>query len=359
MDISETIPANRIIWIDCAKLVAIIAVVVDHCNGFAYHNQVFAQISYFSVSLFVLLSGLSTGMNQKRRTFSHQLKRIGKLFKSYALATFIILIWHFRFFDLKTYLTHLINFSIQGQYYYLVFFFQLLFVTPYLLDWFLFCRKKKYAALLHILTLWVLCGIASLTIRYTYVLPVHGGGQFLLGGTYLILYYLGIILSDVIKKVDGIRQLAILFILSVLSWGGWLILRISGKLVFDNILEPYFGAGLNPPGFVLMVYSGLTMFVLFSFFSMLERVPYKIVQRILKLGAFLGQYTMYTFLYHCLVRDIILRCVPSITQNIWWIRIFVFVPMIVFPVFGGFLIKMIFSLWHKRVCLGIEARKSE
>ena len=35
MDISKT---KRINWIDCTKLVAICAVMVDHCNGILYTN---------------------------------------------------------------------------------------------------------------------------------------------------------------------------------------------------------------------------------------------------------------------------------------------------------------------------------
>ena len=50
---------DRIEWIDCAKLIAIIAVAVDHCNGFLYTKPHVAVASYYSVSLFVLLAGIS------------------------------------------------------------------------------------------------------------------------------------------------------------------------------------------------------------------------------------------------------------------------------------------------------------
>lgn len=58
---------NRIKWIDCAKAVAIIAVVLDHCNGLLYTNALIAQSSYFSVSLFVLLSGMSANLSSSNR----------------------------------------------------------------------------------------------------------------------------------------------------------------------------------------------------------------------------------------------------------------------------------------------------
>lgn len=50
---------QRIRWIDCAKTVAIIAVLVDHNSGLLYQNNNIKIISYFSVSLFILLAGIT------------------------------------------------------------------------------------------------------------------------------------------------------------------------------------------------------------------------------------------------------------------------------------------------------------
>lgn len=51
---------KRIQWIDCAKAVAIVAVAVDHSNRVIYTNPAIAKASYFSVTLFILLSGITT-----------------------------------------------------------------------------------------------------------------------------------------------------------------------------------------------------------------------------------------------------------------------------------------------------------
>ena len=53
---------QRIKWIDCAKTVAIIGVLIDHNNGLLYTNQVIAKGSYFGVSLFIL-GGAPPGIN--------------------------------------------------------------------------------------------------------------------------------------------------------------------------------------------------------------------------------------------------------------------------------------------------------
>ena len=54
--------SRQVAWINGAKLVAILAVLVDHTNGVLYINQEFALASYFSVALFVLLSGMTSYM---------------------------------------------------------------------------------------------------------------------------------------------------------------------------------------------------------------------------------------------------------------------------------------------------------
>lgn len=50
----------RIAWIDCAKFAAIVGVLIDHTNGILYRNADIAAASYYSVSLFILLTGISS-----------------------------------------------------------------------------------------------------------------------------------------------------------------------------------------------------------------------------------------------------------------------------------------------------------
>lgn len=117
---------KRIEWIDCAKLVAIVAVAVDHCNGFLYTKPVIATASFYSVSLFVLLAGISLWIAYEKGrevSFASQFQRVKKILIAYAVATFIGTCMVYRRFDLITYLGHLINFDIQAPYYYLVFFY--------------------------------------------------------------------------------------------------------------------------------------------------------------------------------------------------------------------------------------------
>ena len=139
--------SKRIAWVDCAKFIAVIAVAVDHCSGVLYTSRLISYASYFSVSLFVLLSGISTWIsyeNGKDITFRTQFQKGIKLFGLYAIATFIVLCVVKRAFDLKTYLGYLLSFNIQGPYYYLVFFVQLLMIAPVFVSWCKFANSKRF-----------------------------------------------------------------------------------------------------------------------------------------------------------------------------------------------------------------------
>lgn len=57
---------KEIKWINCAKAMAILAVMIDHTNGILYTNHNVALASYFSVSLFVIISGMMSFLSNER-----------------------------------------------------------------------------------------------------------------------------------------------------------------------------------------------------------------------------------------------------------------------------------------------------
>ena len=50
---------QRADWIDAAKLVAILGVLVDHTQNVLYSNHRIADCSYYSVGLFIFLMGVT------------------------------------------------------------------------------------------------------------------------------------------------------------------------------------------------------------------------------------------------------------------------------------------------------------
>jgi len=339
---NRILTGGRIKWIDCAKAIAIIAVAVDHCQGVLYTNQLVAYASYFSVSLFILLSGISTWISDEKtnKKRNKSVEKIKKLCMQYAIATLILYIVYTKSFDLRTYVSYLLNFSITGPYYFFVFFIQLTMITPILLVWCKFCNRYGTRYILQIVTLLFLGYVSSVCIRFTYILPVHGGGQYLFGGTYLILYYIGIWLGSMHIFDINHNKKVIVLVCSVMCWVFWWLMMAYGKLPFDSYMSTYWGEGFNPPSIQFMIFSVITLALLYSLFSLLEESRNGYLQRLVKCFSTLGEYTLYIFMYHLLVKDMIMTYFPIVNSwNIWVKRLVIFVPMIILPVLGIILVR--------------------
>lgn len=332
---------NRRAWIDCAKAIAIMAVVVDHCSGVLYTNSIIGKASFFSVSLFVLLSGLTAWISNtyKPRDLKKALKKALTLYIQYAVATFVLLCFYKHFFDFKTYLDYLFNFSVTDPFYFFVFFIQLVMISPILLFWCKYCGGKRCGWLLHIITLIFLCFLSSVCIRYTYILPVYGGGQYLFGGTYIILYYIGILLgnSDVFNGTK--RKKMVILITSILLWTGWLIGLLSKKLPFDQWMNKYWGDGFNPPSVQLGIYAIITMFLLHALFSLLEESDIRVFRCLVCLFSWIGRNTLYIFMYHLMVRDLMIPYINEMNKFIVGGGIIAFALIIILPVIAADIMK--------------------
>lgn len=259
----------------------------------------------------------------------------------YAIATFILQVWYTRFFDLQTYISYLLHFSIQGPYYFLLFFLQLKLISPFLIMWCRFCNKQKVSWLWHMVSVVFLCWFSSVLVRYTFMLPVHGGGKNLFGGTYLLLYYIGILMANyrVFERLKA--QRIVVLPVALVLWIIWWQLSCWGKLPFDKMLAAYWGGGFNPPSVNFIVFSIITLFVCYTGFGLLEDSAVKINQKIVDVVAFIGRYTLYIFMYHLMVRDVVQTFLPVLQNNIWLMRVGIFIPMLVAPALAVWLIKKV------------------
>jgi hypothetical protein len=171
---------KRINWISAGKFFAIAAVIADHVYGYCYSSEKIAQISYFSVSLFVLLSGITSYISlekhKDRRGFLETLRRIGSIALPYAAATALYTLAQNRFFDFRTYFDSLINFSASSPFYFVLFFIQLLIAAPVLFDVIRFVARRRFPAIGHAAVFAALCLVAVCAMRFTHILPVYGGG---------------------------------------------------------------------------------------------------------------------------------------------------------------------------------------
>ena len=132
-------------WINGAKFIAICAVLVDHTNGILYTNQRFGWLSYFSVTAFVLLSGITSFYSNSKHCevgIKKQIyRRIKGIFVPYAVAVLFYQIVAYRFWDLKQYIQGLFAFNVSGPFYFVVFYIQLMIVSPFI---FLLIKKIRW-----------------------------------------------------------------------------------------------------------------------------------------------------------------------------------------------------------------------
>ena len=156
---------------------AILAVMVDHTAGILYTDAGFHWASFYSVSLFILISGMLSYRSNSRhhysygRTVAHSLKKITI---AYILATFIYHIFTYKAFDFVTYLRSLIFFNASGPLYYVLLYISLMLVNKIMYN---FVAFKTRAAVLKDLSVgYCVIAIAYITTNYSNILNVYGGG---------------------------------------------------------------------------------------------------------------------------------------------------------------------------------------
>lgn len=120
-------------WIDIAKLVAILGVIIDHNNGVLYEKEVFGWSSYYSVTLFIFVMGITL---YKSYSKSVSLAKVGNKILAigvpYIVASFVYFIYYFRTFDFVAFLQRIIGFNAAAPFYYVCLYIQLLMISPIL-----------------------------------------------------------------------------------------------------------------------------------------------------------------------------------------------------------------------------------
>ncbi len=333
---------NRLEWISGAKFIAILAVVIVHCNGLMYTNNYIAMSTSFSVTLFVLLSGIGTYLSYKNnpdRRISESLLKVLPFIQSYTIATVILYFLYKRQFVLIDIVRHLLCFDIEGTYYFVFFFLQLKLVSPFLVRWYGFCDSRKEKYLLHCISLVISFVLSVVFIKYTYTLPLYGGGKYLLGGSYFFVYYLGIVMGPFTEIQINTKQKIILFVVSLPLWFLWSVGISTYRLPFDVWLRPLMGAGDNPPSFNYIVFAIITLLICYSLFSFMAASENRIIKKLLSIIVFLGNNTLEIFLYHFAIMTLVIEFFPRIKNNVWLCRCGLFPLMILLMPSINYLLK--------------------
>ncbi len=331
---------KRLAWTDCVKAVAIIAVVINHSYLLMYESARMAIGTFFSVTLFILVSGASTFMSYEKKGntgFISNAKKLKPLLITYAVAVVVYILLRNKHFDLMIYLTHLINFNVHNVFYFVFFFIQLKLITPALLA--VTGVRKKHGLLIDIAILAVLFFVAYVSINYTTMLPLYGGGEFLLGGTYLPVYFIGMMFAKygVFNMQSVIRKILIIPVGALTAW--WAYAYVFGILPFDRALAQVFGEGMNPPSANLIVYASLIFILLYCVFSLAEDAKSRVIGTVVTFFAFIGRHTLYIFMFHFPVQDFMFLLFPMWRNNAIMYGWVIFPCMVVLPAVAVWAVK--------------------
>lgn len=324
-----TKPERRQEWIDVAKFLAILAVVIDHSGGILYYNDNIAYASFFNVCVFILTMGITTFWSFQKNNKGIQDVICGKCLRiigPYLTATFIYCIVIYRSFSLETFLMHVIHFNASPPFYYVLLYIQLILISPVLNRVLSVSSKKKNGWLIEMLTFFAVILVSSLTTNYTNILDVSCGGGKLFGGTYLILFYLGMWFGKYCARITLKPAVALSgSIVSLLLSVRWWLFFSNDRMRLDRLLPLSLGSGYNPPSISLIVYAVLITSTVFfagqipmSFFG-------GIYKRVFSGMAYFGKHTLYVFLYHKLLLDFLYRIdghtTGALLDNIWFKRV--------------------------------------
>ncbi|MEX2028593.1 MAG: acyltransferase [Candidatus Curtissbacteria bacterium] len=286
---------QRIDWIDYLRGLAIIAVVGNHLWGYAFTSLILRNLTAFSVSLFILLSGYTSAMAIERsgNYFRYAEKRLVHILLPYLLVSIFYQLATSPYpLSLKLFLVNIFTFSANPVLYFVFVYLQLTLVAPFIVR--LAKNSSLSRAILCLTTVFIL-GFAinhyfsfnsiflpeNKTIGGVYINGFVLGADKLLGGSYLFLFVLGIYLrtSDIVNKLEAKK----------------------GLLLFGSILGTALIFGLkhedmwsNPPNIWLIGYTLLVFSAVFSFVKM--KIKY---MDILFAGLRLfGRNSLYIFLLH-------------------------------------------------------------
>lgn len=170
---------QRAYWIDAAKLVAILGVLVDHTQNVLYSNHRIADCSYYSVGLFIFLMGV-TGYGSYSRyqgSVPEKLKKnFLKIARPYLVATFVFSIALDGQFTFLAFWKRLLYFNASAPFYYVALYLQLMVVIPVFAALLRMTSMKKYGTFVEMLVFGATVILSVWTTNHSNIMDIYGGG---------------------------------------------------------------------------------------------------------------------------------------------------------------------------------------
>lgn len=325
-------------WINLAKALAIFAVVIDHTAGYLYTNPVIQRLSFFSVPLFIMVSGMTSYLANIKYGcegpwYHIWFRSSKKILAAYFVSTAIIQVYQTQYFDLMVYLQHIIQFDIARPYYFIPIYLQLMLVNSLLFRYLETPVDSKVYIYRIVVMGCVVTAISYCTSIHTSAFTsLHGGAKYMLGGSYLLTYYIGMLLSkhQVIEKIGTIKNRIIIPVL-ILLCGLW---YIESSQSFPVSYRFLFGTSYNPPNIAQMLFSIVLLVVCIKVYEI--GTKYKIISYVVEGVQSIGKISLFIFLYHLMFVEIAIQYVP--TNSIWLRRL----VCLIFVVLGSLLLSKVF-----------------
>ena len=276
---------DQFIWLDFLKTLAMIAVVLNHVYGFVFNNNILLFHTGFSVTLFILVAGVTSSISISKRNLvdkRYLFNRVSGILIPYLIGSFIAHVYSNRgTFDFIQFLNQIISFSASGPYYFVAFFIQLVLVST-----FIFFLFKKYNNIYkHLMIISIIYLISVYFNKHTIIGNIMGGGGKLLGGSYLFVFSLGIFIYNYINILKGFKTNIIVFIVSLVC----IVIFEKNQMILK--------VWSNPPNNYLVFYTIIIFFIVFSSYNIfLSKL--RLIIKLIKCINKIGQNSLYIFLYH-------------------------------------------------------------
>lgn len=306
----DVVKKDRVLWVDIAKFIAIIAVITDHLYGVLYTNDKIQRVTFFSVSLFIILSGITlywSFNSEENYIWLKVKKRLIAMVEAYFVACFIYYIVDFKSFDWKLFINSVIYFNSRGPHYFVLLYLQLIVVSPILYYLLNSVSRLRYAFLIETFIGMIIIFVSRWLNLHTNINDVYGGGGRLFGGTYLFLLYFGMLCGKYYEYAVKLgvfckRWLALLMTILTVIYANSIY---ENGFIFDN--NSLMGSDVNPPGITLSLYAILVLLLIYFLVDILP-LDRSFITKVREFMVLIGQNTLFIFLYHFLFLEIADKC---------------------------------------------------
>lgn len=308
---------RNVVWIDCAKFLAILAVLIDHTKGILYEGETVQYIFFYSVAVFFFLSGMTSyySLRSRKETgLSWVGRRLWRILVPYLAAVAVYqYVKSGYLFSLGNFVLWALNFNVEGSFYFVLIYLQLIAAAPVLYLITVFCRRGRFSVLCragYLAAVWL---FSMFLVKHTFALETYGGGNYMFGATYLFLFVMGMIAADMQIELRSIKSAAAASVGAVIVYGAVLAFLLRDRLAWD---ESMFGwlLRVNPPGITMIVYSLACLFLIFTLCSLGALMKNRAADGLLRVLAWLGRYTLYIYLYHMIILDYVLLRLDFVSE---------------------------------------------